>query len=393
MSLALDRVPLAGPLDAVAEDGSASDVDVFTDPDASGLRAVWEALEARSDASPYQSFAWISCWCATVGVQARIEPRIAVVRQSGRPVCILPMAIRRRGPVRLLTFLGDSHTNFHMGLFDRTWLSNTPASAQRALLERAIEAAGPADVLELCCQPRQWAGQPNPFGLLPSFPSVNSGYAGTLAPSIDALLAGRDGKKLRKKRRWQANRLKEHRWSVTQTREPATLDACLVALDERFGAAGIWNRFADAGVDGHFHRLLADPASGFRLYALTIDGALVCGVGILVQGRQASGCFIARPASDWEPISPGQLLLHDVVERLCAEGITSFDLGKGREDYKRAWCDTEIAMFDTCIALTPWAGVFPLYERLKVFTKRMVRNDARMWNAAKRVRAALYGRL
>ena len=368
-----------------------------TDPEAADLARAWDDLEGRCVASPYQTRAWIAAWTRHVAGHARVQPAIVTARRNGRVVFILPLARRNRGPVRLLTWLGDSHTNFHMGLYDRDWLTTTQPSERLAAVEAAVAAAGPADVLELCCQPREWAGHANPFASLPSFPSTNSGWQTPLTAHIGPLLSGASGARRRKKRRWQRNRLTGIGWTVERVDGGADCDAFLTrsfdAMNHRFARAGIWNRFADAGVEDHFRHLCAQVEGAVRLYALTIDGTPCATLAVVTRARHASGCFIARSRTRWDWLSPGHLLLHEAIADLCRDGFASFDLGKGRESYKLAWCPQEIATFDTCIALTPWAAIFPLYERTKIFAKRMVRNDPRLWRLAKRVRSAFYGRL
>ena len=83
------------------------------------------------------------------------------------------------------------------------------------------------------------------------------------------------------------------------------------------------------------------------------------------------------------------MVVKDCIER----GLTYFDLGRGEERYKSSWCDTKIQMIETNLALTRYASGFTAYERVKTSIKRVVRNDATLWNIAKWMRSRLYGRM
>ena len=48
---------------------------------------------------------------------------------------------------------------------------------------------------------------------------------------------------------------------------------------------------------------------------------------------------------------PDTLLLHFQIEEACRRGLNYFDMGSGDEPYKDEWCDIDVPLFDSAIAL------------------------------------------
>lgn len=389
--------------------GSTLDVSVYDSADL--VRNEWRALELISPCSVYQSYDWIANWATQVGTLARIQPRIAIGRLGAETAFILPMGVKQRGPFRVLTWLGDTHTNFHMGLYAPSFLSRLRPSGAGAdgqpgsikiIMDALCKALGKIDLLELCCQPTTWQGHTNPFAMLPRHPSHNHGFSLSLLPSFDEALKRKNGARKRKKLRWQTNQLKDHGGArLIRASDAATIDrafdAAFAQMAVRFDRAGIWNRFNDAGVQD-FMRNLAHEGVGqtkpaMVIYALEIAGTVRATFAGGHQGDQFSGYFISYADDAFSHISPGEMIIHLTVKDCAERGVQQFDFGRGEERYKTSWCDTTVPMFETSLALTPLGRLFTGYERVKLLGKRIVRNNPHLWEMAKRVRKKVYGRV
>ncbi|MEL6947071.1 MAG: GNAT family N-acetyltransferase [Pseudomonadota bacterium] len=381
-------------------------MDITVYEDAELLHSQWLELEAEAACSIYQRYDWIAQWTAHVGVKAKIRPVFFVGRLGRDTQFIMPMGLHKRGPFHVLSWLGDSHTNFHMGLYAPSFLAKVKPDEFKRLIEALTtslaSSLGRVDVLELCCQPISWQGHTNPFTYLPRQASHNHGFALDLRPSFDEALKRKNGSRKRKKLRWQTNQLKPHGgFTVARAETPSEVDAALDAafgqMALRFDRAGIWNRFNDPGVEV-FMRTLAKASLGsdeppMVVYSLNIDGGIRATFAGGHLGDQFSGFFISYADDRFSHISPGELIIHQVIKDCAESGTNMFDFGRGQERYKTSWCDVTIPMFDTCIALSRFGLLFTAYDTLKLLAKRSVRNNARLWNLAKSVRRRLYGRI
>ena len=77
--------------------------------------------------------------------------------------------------------------------------------------------------------------------------------------------------------------------------------------------------------------------------------------------------------------SPGRLLLEDLVEWSIAQRLSLFDVTIGGAEYKRDWCDGEMALFEHLRIATPFGFPYLGYIRLR----RRVRKSSRVWNVVK----------
>ena len=376
-------------------------LDVRITSDFDVLRDSWLALEIEGVFSLYQRFDWMKSWFERVGKPALFSPYLIELSLRGQPICILPMGTRNRGPFRVLTWLGDTHTNFHMGLYSPKFLKSAKPDDVRSLIDFVTSTVNDVDVLELCCQPVVWQGHTNPFTFLKWQESHNHAFALDLSSDFNAVLDRRNGPRKRKKFRWQTNKLKDVGGAKLITAETVEdvdriLNTAMTQMSQRFDRSGIWNRFEDIGVGDFFRDVaiaeLGKETPALRLYGLEIDGALQATFSGGISQKQFSGCFISLTDGPYSKISPGELMIYLVIEDCVKRGLEVFDLGRGEERYKTSWCDVTIPMFDTAIALTKRGILFALYERSKATAKRIVRNNAALWNTAKKIRARVYGR-
>lgn len=370
--------------------------------DMAGLRDEWDDIVSRAPSSLYQSYDWVESWSRHAGRGAKMDPRIVVGRKRGEVLFILPLSIYRRGIYRMVSYLSDTHSNFCMGLFDKDLIPRLTSADMKALVAEMADLLAPVDVLEFCCQPVSWDATTNPFALLRWQESHNLGYALSLEGGFDAALNRRNGSRKRKKFRSQTNKLKSvgggHlRIASTPDEVNWFMDTAMDLTAKRFDKAGIWNTFENEGVVPFFRELatasLGQDEPALLIYGLEIDGELraVFAGGIL--NGQFHGCFTAIADDAYTAISPGEMLIYLVIEDCVKRGLHTFDLGRGEERYKTSWCDQRLAMFETNIALKRTALGYTSYVQAKLFAKRLMRSNPKLWTAGKRLRARLYGRV
>ncbi|MEM7302051.1 MAG: GNAT family N-acetyltransferase [Pseudomonadota bacterium] len=371
-------------------------VDIHTDLTA--IESVWRSFHKTGISTFYQCFDWNSEWVRSVGSLEGAVPQIAVGWQNDKPLFLLPMIIRKRGPFRLLCWIGDSHFNFKCGIYDPHFLSTARPDDIRSVFSHLKERLPPIDAIELCCQPLLIDGQANPLAVLNRQESPNHAFAMDLANTFDAVLAAHNGKKKRKKFRWQVRTLEENGGAklicaTTVTETNRILDAAFRQLKVRLNQRGIFNVFEDPGIES-FIRASAENSfttneRSMAFYGLEIDDEIRATFVGGMHGKHFSGCFNSMAMDEFTRVSPGEMLLYLMIEDLVKKGFTSLDLGRGEERYKSSWCNTIVPMFESFIPLRKRAIALSAYEWSKVALKRGVRQNPMLWEQAKKVRKAV----
>jgi CelD/BcsL family acetyltransferase involved in cellulose biosynthesis len=308
----------------------------------------WLDLERNDGLStPYQHFAWVSCWYEHLGKAAGVTPYIVVGEdETGRPLFLLPLGRERIGPLTVARFVGGKHSNSNLGLWRRDYAS----AMTRADLDRIVGLIGSTDpsvdLLALLNQPVVWDEVPNPLALLPRQDSPSFSYRGRLARDFDELVKERVSSSTRKKLRQKERALSKHGsvryWRAETSRDVRrVLDAFFVQKAERMKELGLANVFAEAGVrqfvEAAATQLGASTAtSSIEFYAASVGDVIVATFAGIGSNRRFCGMFNSMISGEFAHQSPGELLLANVVRMCCERGYTTFDLGIGEAAYKKA---------------------------------------------------------
>ncbi|NKB54691.1 MAG: GNAT family N-acetyltransferase [Rhizobiaceae bacterium] len=293
----------------------------------------WQLLESEGVCSLYQRIDWVRPWTENVAGPARVLPRLAIGRTDAEPLFILPLGIRKRGPFNVATWLGDSHSNFHMGIFSKSFIQNARRQDVRDVVDCVVGLMGRVDVLEMCCQPVVWQGFTNPFTFLDWQESHNHAYALDLSAGFEDAINRKNGARKRKKYRWQQNKVKdvggaELRIATTEEEVDSMLDVSFAQIAGRFNRAGIWNRFEDSGIETFIRQMakesLGDDEPQLLIYGLEIAGELRATLAGGINKGQFSGCFISLTDGEYSNISPGEMIIHLVIRDCCSRGLTNF---------------------------------------------------------------------
>ncbi|MCX5493643.1 GNAT family N-acetyltransferase [Kaistia dalseonensis] len=366
------------------------------------IEAEWRRAATLWPISVYQNFDWVDCWVSTATGPQRIRPALVTLRIAGRLAAILPLGIERVGPLRIARFLGGEHANIRMPLFDPALFARLDAEGSDRLLGRIARAIKGIDLIDLDAMPVMWDGRPVPLAAHPvARPARTDVGAMALGPDFKAVLAAHHGARKAKKHRWQVNALAPV--GGYMVRRAADADEALALLDAYFAQKAAWFRaqgiadsFAEPGVAAFFRALVArrwrTGAPIIELDAVIVDGAVQAILGSGTEHGRLSGYFLSVANTEWRRISPGELLIHDVVAASCTRGLAILDLGRGDERYKTSWLDQREPHVRVLIGVT-WRGrlavaLFGQAGRVE----RALRGNPRLWGLAKSLRRRLGGR-
>ena len=386
-------------LRAFPEETRAAPIDCHVDEVAvfdnfAAAEAPWRALEAASStlATPYQGYDFLNHWQAHLGAAAGVRPAIVVgFNQSGRPLFLWPMGLRRLAGLRVLEFLGGKHANFNMGLWQRDVAASIDVPELRFITKRLAEHA---DLMVLSAQPLTWGGTTNPMTQLPHQRSPNHGFSGALIPDFEALFRARTNsgtrKKMRKKERGLAAMGEVRFERATSVRQVhRVLDAFFKQKSARMRQLGLPDVFSAPGVR-RFIEAAAEPKDGrpaaIELYALSVDDIVVATVGGIAAGRRFCAMFNSIQHGRYAAESPGEQLIVQLVRACCERGLDTFDLGVGQSRYKHLFCEDAEPLFDSYLPLSGVGQLPALAYSTAAAGKRAMKQHPTLWSAVRAVR-------
>jgi CelD/BcsL family acetyltransferase involved in cellulose biosynthesis len=367
---------------------------------AAEILAVWSELEQVAPCSAYQTRAFVLAWLATLGKAGGLAPLfIAAKDAQGRVVALFCLGIEERGGLRRAVFLGGKDSNFNLGLF------RAPEVFARAEVEAVLRTAAKMlgrkapDIFLLVNQPHIWAGLKNPFALLPHQPSPSFAFGTPLPRDAEHFFSAKQSKERRKKLRKKEARLAEmgalrHITNSDPDAARAILTAFFAQKAPRCETQAIGVDFSDPCRQSFYEDLSlprVDRAPPLELHALACGSRIVAVFGGMPHRECFSGMIISFDSDpDIARSSPGELLLLRAIAAQCQRGITSFDLGIGKADYKATYCDTPIALFDVLFPITLKGRLYALFESLRLRLKRAVKQEPKLFAILQRVKRALH---
>ena len=384
---------LAGELpSAVVQDGT---VVVYQDMEI--VEARWRSLEETGICTAFQSYDWLHAWFTTLGAEEKTTPQIVTVTNAaGHIVCILPLGISEKGPIRVLHWLGGRHSNYNMGLYASAWIESQTPDSITALMRDILKQLPECDAIHLSDQPTTWNGHGNPFYAFSNQPSVNESYVMGLQPDYNDLYNSKRSSATRRSARKRDKRLETdgavHMHAVETSAElDVFVEQLLAQKRVQMEALGVGDLFGRRFPD--FIRSIgpARTRSGLQLKCTQ----LMCGDDIVATvfgttfKRHYYGLVLAMAAGPHARHSPGDLALRMTIEDCCRSGLTSFDFSQGEAAYKSTWADRKIDLFDSIVGVTALGHIYAGGMRCFLALKRKIKKTPALFSLATSVRKAL----
>jgi CelD/BcsL family acetyltransferase involved in cellulose biosynthesis len=363
------------------------------------VEMLWRSFEAEAVASPYQRFDWVRAYVESIRGGPDALRTILVRDEAGRPLMILPLMLSRRHGLRIAAAVGGKHANFNLPLMRKGFAQSLTAERAQALLHDIGRQLG-ADALALPHIPVTWRGEPNPFAA-GGRPSPSNAYRLRLDPDADATLTRASSGSTRKKRRNKERGLaKLGEVAILEGRTEADINLILGEFlrqkRRRFLELGITDPFVEPEAQAFLRRAcfdgLVEGRPAIELYALTLDGAVVAVLGGAGDRERLSGMFISFDAAgEVARLSPGEILVAQVIALQCERGRSVFDLGVGEARYKLVFCDEVDDLVDLVLPTSPLGQVYAAVVGLGIEAKRRVKaspHAMRLVALARRARSA-----
>jgi CelD/BcsL family acetyltransferase involved in cellulose biosynthesis len=346
---------------------------VRVEADLATVEALWRSACQSLVGTPYQGFDACAAWARSLGVEGGARLSVVVASTAeGTPRFLLPLAITRRGPLQVAEIMGGKHTNFAVPLFAPDALADVGALAD--VLTRAAWLAD-IDLYAFAHAPLAWRGVPNPLAGLPGVPSANVALRGTLDDDGEATLRRIRGGPALRKLRGKEKKLAAL-GTVTHTRAAGPAEAGPI-IETFHAQKALW--FKERGIRDVFSPPAARAyvaglaeTGAFEFHALRAGERIVAtAVGACHDGRFSMAFNSYDP--EFARMSPGDVLLREMVKDLVERGISTMDFGVGDAEYKRHWLDQDEPMRDVAFGVgavgAAAASAFALGWRVKARIK------------------------
>ncbi|NMG41276.1 GNAT family N-acetyltransferase [Chelativorans sp. ZYF759] len=338
-----------------------------------------------------QQTLWIESWMEAVPTKGLI----LTIFEGSDAIMALPLEVADTHSIRRARYMGGSHANGNFPACVRG--ANAPAAAElRQAIAAALAASRPdIDALVLERQMRSLQGMSNPLAVLAHQTSPNIALAVNLDDGFEGVLAKHNGKKRRKKHRYQSRKFEEaggFRFMRAQT--PEDVDRLFSAYAEMkaiwFRKNGLPDVFAGEEYGRFFRNLFAralqQEEPDFYLEALEVAGVVRAVSGSSRVGDRVVCEFGGIADDDMTPFSPGEFLTFESIQAACRDGNTVYDYGVGDEHYKRHWCDEEIHHFDVALPLSAKGRLYAGIKKPFTALKRQVKSSPRLNRLVRQLR-------
>ncbi|MFH5803364.1 GNAT family N-acetyltransferase [Alienimonas sp. DA493] len=326
--------------------------------------AAWRRLhrERPELASPYFHPTFVRLVAAARAAHSRDDVRVGVLREeaSGEPIAFLPF---QRGRWGRATPPGGRLCDFH-GLIAPADTRTTAVDALRGcgLRSYAFHMLPPGQPAFAAAGDRTEAGW------------ERGGVRVNLAGGFDAYLARREaeGSKRHRKIAQFRRRMERERGEVTftwQDTDPEAWERLLRWKRGQYAATGFCDVLAAPWVRDLLARCRdADAADehGFEgvFCTLRAGGAVVAGHLLLRSGPRLHAWFPAYDAAA-RALSPGNVLMLELLRHAADRGVTALDLGAGDEPYKSDYATDRFALLRG-VAETPGAATHAVASARRV---------------------------
>ena len=372
--------------------------------DIAPLEKEWRDLEALPQCSIHQSYDWCRAWSQRESQPLFIVGRFATGEFGGRIAFVLPLSIRKVGPLRVAGYSGGSFNNLNFGLFHPDFIARATPDAMQGVVGQIRETVRGADLLMLDRHPESWRGLPHPFANLPQIEDQNGSFQVSLNQDFEKVVRRGNAKRRRKKFRTSVKRLEAlggYDYIQAATREEACelLDCFYEQKAARFAEKGIPDVFADQRVQELFKDLASEAfekqQKTLEMHAIRLktDNKPIAIAALSVKDGHVICQFSSIDSGEIEYTSPGDLLFYHMIENACENGNDLFDFGVGDELFKRNWCDSQTELYDCVIALTAKgrAGAVALTGLTQ--GKKLIKANPRLFALARRARIMLHRKI
>lgn len=362
---------------------------------------VWRDLETTGNALVFQTYDWQAAWYRILGRRQRVQPCLAIVRTvDDRPLMLLPLGIVRRGPGRVLIWLGGDLTDYNGPVLAPGAAAIIGKIGVEHLWQRLRRELPAFDYADFQRQPAEIADQENPLRQLSTHTDPISGCFTRLEPNWESYHRSKRGADTRRKERRKEAKLVQHGpIDFVIARTAADIDPVLSAMVAQKSASyrrkGVKNLFRDPVYVDFLKAFTLDHAESGRvvLAAIRVEGEIIATQWGLVHGDRFYCLVYSHDNGRFARYSPGNVLLRRLLAWCCERGIAIFDFTYGEEPYKDHWCEGRLALHDSLLPSTLLGRVLVVGVKGRKRMRRVIKRFSHLHAFAAHIRKLWYNAL
>jgi CelD/BcsL family acetyltransferase involved in cellulose biosynthesis len=323
----------------------------------------WPALadcDGLAKAHAFQRRDHLEIWLETIGAGLKVTPRfVSVSAKTGEPVMLLPFGIEKKHGLRFLKFLDGGVADYNAPvLFPAA--DRLDDSEIDGLWRSVCRALAPFDLASLEKMPEKVEGSKNPLCRLGRERWHISGHYLTLESEDGSCVTRPNQKESRRKLRRLSEHGGVHFRIADESKIGPVFDAFLRQKSRRYMETLGHPGFDVPGQIAYYLTLTKKlRGKGAQLAYLTVGEEVVATAWNLISGRRLYYMMAGYEDGKWRRYSPGWLLLEELVNWSCRNGIGVFDFGIGDEPYKLKWQETELPLWSARLpnSLLGWSWI------------------------------------
>lgn len=322
------------------------------------VESLWERLASEGAALPFQRSSWLSHWYAAH--RATHDPLLVTLTEHGKPLLALPLALSRRGSLRIIGFADGGVTDYNAPILGRAAPSTAPDAAR--MMAKLLDVLPPADLLLLDKMPERVGGRINPLAIAPK--AMSSQLNGNVLHVPGAWEDWHKGLERTFRKELERSLRVFSKFDGAQfcrfdlLEQAAPVYAALKqAQGERIRALGLPYILDEPEHEAFYDGLFAEglPRGDVVLTALTVNDDVVAALLGVTDGKHYAMVRLATGGDKWKGCSPGRLLIERTMKLLHEDGYRSFDFTIGDYAYKRRMGVTATPLREMTLALS-WRG-------------------------------------
>ena len=335
------------------------------------IESYWKDLELTSEITPFQSYIWLESWQRIVGSPVyKIQPVIICLFNKDILEAIIPLCLKKEGPIKVLEWLGGPNTDYMLPIIRKDsvlFTSDFPS------LWADIESKIPNyDILHLTKQLSRIGLNENPFVHQFACNLIMNSYQSFLNIDWEEYKAKHISKKVLSDSRRQRKRLSELgnlHFKIMSDEEGMNLvtETMLNQKKRRYIEKEGWDMFQVSEFQDFYLQMpkKLNTNASIHCSALFLDNRIIaCHWGIL----DTETLFYLMPThegGEFSKFSAGKLLLEELLEWCSKIGVKSLDFTGGDEPYKKIWTNVSQELFEVLESRTTKGSFYLSFHSFK----------------------------
>ena len=326
-------------------------------PSLEALNALLEALPGGAVHSPFQAPLFLRAFARHM--LERVSGRFFVLEvrdtAQGVPVLLLPVIIRRRGPIRIASMPDLGLADQSAPILARS--AAIPEYAQQEVCALLLGKVKDADLFDFYNMPEQVEGRDNPLARHAA--AVPTTASLILDLSSSDLESDWRKKEVFKQAPRKARRLAEQGVEFFEATDPEerlkVYDILVEQRRVRFEEIGLANGLEQPDQYA-FYREIASrpyPESPAVILGLKADDEIVAANLFMKAGTIFNTVLLSIGERRWHRLSPGIVLMAKALEWAKSRGVEQYSFGTGTQDYKKRFGAKRLPMRNLTLPITP----------------------------------------